>query len=351
MPSKPKTSRRETTVEERVEVWTWYKSDKTISEIGRLTGLPRSTCSDIIKRAKLATGKDKFSSKPRAGAPPKITPKAERRLMRAAWNDTQAPLLALGTPSKSGVKISRRTVRGILKRNGKARRRPRRKPYLSKRHIGLRRKFYYDEKTRNWWLVCWSDECTMEVGYDGRQFWITRAPGEEYLPKNLKPTFKSGRTTISVWGCFMGNERGPLIVLPKGQNMNQQLYTDLVLKPHFIPFYKKMVRKYGSQVVIQEDGAKYHFAPIPTKYKDLKKVKQLNWPPQSPDLAPIENLWKILKDKVSGRRHRIRSAEEMGIAACLEWEKIPVEMLGKLSNSMTNRLRELKQNKFRSIRY
>jgi transposase len=199
--------------------------------------------------------------------------------------------------------------------------------------------------------VIWSDESTFEIGYDGRQYWVTRGPGEEYLLKNLKPTFKSGRTSISVWGCFMGKEKGPLVVLPKGARMNQQLYTDLILKPHFIPFYKKMVRKYGRDVVLQEDGAKFHFAPIPTKYKDKMKVKRLDWPPQSPDLAPIENLWKIQKDHVSGRRHRIRNIEEMEVAVLSEWHKIPEETCYKLAASMHTRMHELKQARFKSICY
>jgi transposase len=195
------------------------------------------------------------------------------------------------------------------------------------------------------------DECTLEIGYDELNYWITRGPGEEYLPKNLKPTFKSGRTSISVWGCFCGDELGPLVVLPKGARMNQVLYTEHVLKPHFIPFYKKMVRKYGPDVVIQEDGAKFHFASIPTKYKDKMKVKRLIWPPQSPDLAPIENLWKILKDRISARRHRIKNTEEMEIAACVEWAQIPKQVLGNLNDSMPHRMKQLKQNKFGSIGY
>jgi len=32
--------------------------------------------------------------------------------------------------------------------------------------------------------------------------------------------------------------------------MNQTQYTEEVLKPHFVPFYKKIVRKYGKEVVM-----------------------------------------------------------------------------------------------------
>jgi hypothetical protein len=50
-------------------------------------------------------------------------------------------------------------------------------------------------------------------------------------------------------------------------------------KTIFYTFYKKMRSKYGKEVVIQEDGAKYHFAPIPAAYKNSHKVQKLEWPP------------------------------------------------------------------------
>ena len=74
-----------------------------------------------------------------------------------------------------------------------------------------------------------------------------------------------------------------------------------------------MRRKYGTKVLMQEDGAKYHFAPAAATCKDQKKVKRLRWPAQSPDLSPIENLWKQVKDAVSSRYHWIRSIDEIAI--------------------------------------
>jgi hypothetical protein len=71
---------------------------------------------------------------------------------------------------------------------------------------------------------------------------------------------------------------GPLVILLKSTRMNQRRYTEEVLKPHFVPFYNKIRRKHGKKVVMQEDGAKYHFAPIPAAYKNSHKVQRLDWP-------------------------------------------------------------------------
>lgn len=351
MPSEPVTARRETTPEKRSAVWTWYRAGKTLSEIARLEDLTKLTVTGIIRRVKARTGENKFTNAKRPGKPPKLTPKGERRLLRVAANDTRANLAYLAIPSKSGQKLSRTTVRKTLKKHGKARRRTRKKPYLSGKYKRARVRFGRDNKYTQWYLICWSDESTFEIGYDGRSWWITRAPGEEHLPKNLKPTFKSGRTSVGVWDCFMGTELGPLIILPKGARMNQTRYTEEVLKPHFVPFYKRMVRKYGKGVIIQEDGAKYHFAKIPTAYKTLHKVKLFPWPAQSPDLSPIENLWKQLKDAISARRHRIRTIEEMEYALRQEWDKIRKETLAALVESMPRRIAQMLKNKGGSTKY
>jgi hypothetical protein len=74
--------------------------------------------------------------------------------------------------------------------------------------------------------VYWSDEVIFEVGEDLRTFFVTRGLGreEEYVTKNFRPIFKSGRTTVGVWSCFYGDEIGPLYMLPQGENMIAKRY-------------------------------------------------------------------------------------------------------------------------------
>jgi transposase len=82
---------------------------------------------------------------------------------------------------------------------------------------------------------------------------------------------------------------GPLVIIKKGGTMTVARYLETV-KKHFLPFYRRMRRKYGLDVVIQEDNALWHKAKMVTDYLNKQKVKQLRWPPQSPDLSLIKNL-------------------------------------------------------------
>ena len=61
-------------------------------------------------------------------------------------------------------------------------------------------------------------------------FWVTRASrkGEEWLEKNLKPSFKSGQQAIGVWSCFYGPYIGPLVIIPKGGTMTAARYKEVL---------------------------------------------------------------------------------------------------------------------------
>jgi hypothetical protein len=77
----------------------------------------------------------------------------------------------------------------------------------------------------------------------------------------------------------MDTALGSLMILPKDTRMNHRRYTEEVLKPYFVSFYNKMRRKHRKEVVMQENEAKYYFAPIPAAYKNSYKVQRLDWPP------------------------------------------------------------------------
>jgi transposase len=239
-----------------------------------------------------------------------------------------------------------------LKEHGKSKRVPRKKPWLRPENITKRLSWTRVEKKRkrNWRTVCWSDEATFYVGESNNIFYVTRGPNEEWLGKNLKPTFKSGRTAVGVWTCFCGDEIGPLVILPKGGTMTAKRYIE-VLKKHFIPFYRRMRAKYGPSVVIQEDNAPWHKAKTVRAFLTKQKVKILSWPPQSPDLTPIENLWKQIKGRIGHREHRAQNVAEMEQALREIWPQIKPESLLTLCDSMPCRLDAVIKNKGGSTKY
>ena len=104
-------------------------------------------------------------------------------------------------------------------------------------------------------------------------------------------------------------------------------------------------------MINMDNGAAYHTSKyIKTLCRDVGLLRVI-WAAQSPDLNPIGNLWHIIKIRVSGQRHRIRSVEEMRIAISEEWERLTEEDYRKCIENMHKRCKLVILARGESIKY
>ncbi len=73
-------------------------------------------------------------------------------------------------------------------------------------------------------------------------------------------------------------------------------YVYNVFRETFAPL--QMTSISGKALCIQRDNAKRHAAAIRTAWLHSRRVRVLNWPACSPRLSPIENIWRIIKQKI-----------------------------------------------------
>ena len=62
----------------------------------------------------------------------------------------------------------------------------------------------------------------------------------------------------------------------------------------------------------------------------------LEWPSQSPDLNPIENLWSILEERF--KKRKVNTQEELILELRKEWRSLPKDLLIKQSDFMPCRI-------------
>ena len=100
-----------------------------------------------------------------------------------------------------------------------------------------------------------------------------------------------------------------------------------------------------------DDGAAYHTSHKVTKYRYEVGLLRMDWPAQSSDLNPIENLWRIIKIRISARCHQIHSVEAMKEAILNEWESLTEEDVRRCIESMPKRCQSVVKAKGGSIKY
>jgi hypothetical protein len=81
------------------------------------------------------------------------------------------------------------------------------------------------------------------------------------------------------------------------------------------------------------------------------ELLRMKWPAQSSDLNPIENLWRIIKLRISARRHQIHSVEKMTETLMNEWGKLTARECRKCIVSMPKRCRMVIKAKRGAIKY
>ena len=90
-------------------------------------------------------------------------------------------------------------------------------------------------------------------------------------------------------------------------------------------------------VILIEDGASLYTAKLTKEAHAEHKVIHMKWPANSPDLNPIENVWRLLKYRI-GKRFP-KTEEEVRRYIEEEWEKMTVEDFQKYVRSMPKRIK------------
>ncbi|PVH67703.1 hypothetical protein DL98DRAFT_274967 [Cadophora sp. DSE1049] len=99
-----------------------------------------------------------------------------------------------------------------------------------------------------------------------------------------------------IWGALCWNWKSFLVFLEKeegSKGITSKAYLHQVLEPVIFPKFDQLGRDY----IFMEDGAKVHLghARLP---RLEHSIRGFNWPPSSPDLNPIEKVWRWMKEEL-----------------------------------------------------
>lgn len=152
-----------------------------------------------------------------------------------------------------------------------------------------------------------------------------------------------------VWGCMTALGVGyacRIIEYP----MKSELYTHILNTT-----YKETLQFYGltnKNVIFQQDGDSKHTSNYTLNWLRRHRIKYIeDWPPNSPDLNPIENLWHCVKRRLTAYESKPRNIEELWERFDKEWAKFTPEEIEKYYEGIPKRIEEVIKSKGRITKH
>ena len=114
--------------------------------------------------------------------------------------------------------------------------------------------------------------------------WVMK--NEQYVVSRTKYTHK-----INCWGAFSAKGKVDLYFLNK--NLDTNLYIEIL--EFSLPEMNKIMK---NSVILQFDNDPKHRSLKALEFYKENNIKIIDWPSNSPDLNPIENIWAKIKNKL-----------------------------------------------------
>jgi len=175
---------------------------------------------------------------------------------------------------------------------------------------------------------------------------VRRRPNEKYLPECTQKIVKHPQS-VMIWACLDGQGPGPIYFVEGTMRQDQyKMILETVLLPHIAS------RNYiDGSFLFMQDSAPCHTAKSVITFLNSKNIPLLDWPGNSPDLNPIENVWSTLKSIVYSLDNTNVAKLKENIFNTWHNDKRIKDMIIKCIQSMPQRITECIKAKGCSTKY
>lgn len=295
------------------------KGVRSTKEFVKLTGFHRTTIQRNLKKMQQGM---RLQHKKIPGRPQILKARDKRRLIALVKKrDTSSSKeLQIEMEKRGSPLVSTRTIRRTLNKAGYYSNVPKFIPFLSEQHKENRLSWCLRHTKTKWGRWVFSDESKFE---------LFRATVGVWSKKRQRIGRSKFTPSLMVWGAISIKGKSDLIFI-KG-SIDSEKYQETLEKA-----FPTLQMLHPSGFVFQQDGASCHTSKSTHTWFVSRNWKVSDWPANSPDLNPIENIWGIMKKEIEKKRPKDIIQLEQEIKN--SWENIPSSYLVNLIGSMKTRI-------------
>lgn len=312
--------------EERVKIEVLKSENYSYREIAQKLSPSKNVVRNFLQN------KENYGKNMKGRVSKATTSRDRRAILREASN---SPLSAAKIRAKKGVTASVSTVRRVINSAKHLQlRKLKKKPPLNVAQKSKRLAFAKQHMTwrDEWKRVIFSDEKKFNMdGPDGFQHYFHDLRKEELvLSRN-----HSRQGGVMVWAAV--TYFGTITLDFQSTKMNANTYKE-TLQRALLEIQSIFE---GRGHIFQQDNAPIHTAKSVRAHFESRNIEVLPWPPYSPDLNIVENVWGWLSRRVYEGGKQYDNKNDLIEAIKRAWNQIPINYLQALYHSMPNRIYEV----------
>jgi hypothetical protein len=179
------------------------------------------------------------------------------------------------------------------------------------------------------WVI--TDECMIVADPIRKKIWMFPGETSECVRQGYQ-----GHSAIRVmfWAAIAPGFKSRLMFFP--EHVTAQTYQDMLRESGIFP---QLQAAFPEGYIFQQDNAPAHKAHATLQFLAQHATvlpEGFAWPPYSPDLSPIEQLWSLLKRKID--MTRVNSKEDLIREGCFAWDNIDQSIVDNHAVSLPARV-------------